>query len=548
MMDKTETGVGRAKGLIRKGRRRRQLKAKESLEDERLGGDEAADGAARVAESAAPEGEKATDAASGPAAAADPAAGAKGDRAHRADRAGLAEAAGAQPAAALDGESSASCGSDGEDGRNRAARREPDGSEPQAGCGGSASAPAASERPAFKPVLSAGAQDVTEDRAAATLVCPSCGSSIKIDAKTAADALCPWCRNRLPWTGKLPSGVAPDLILPFAVDRQTAFRKMRYCVSDRRFYAHWGFRKGFSEQGLRKVFLPYMLVDVKAAVTASGKGQKTTVREKWRMRGEDGRFYDMERFSYVKRKFVRKFDILIKDLPIEASRSRFDPFSPLNAVNAINAVLPYDSENCAPFNPALLRGGEVEPRDMNVSEMRPRAVALAQRIARSKAWDLHDCDRGAVLKSMAFEIREESWRSAYFPVWLYSCSAKSLWGKNMTFCVAVNGRSGETEGCVPLNKPLLGTVTALTALPFLSLLALSSWADHWIWGSLFLCLAVLGARHALRVRKLYHNRSVANHYGRDTRCEVENLSGSDKDGWFSHRTYDSRMSGADSFD
>ena len=64
-------------------------------------------------------------------------------------------------------------------------------------------------------------------------------------------------------------------------------------------------------------------------------------------------------------------------------------------------------------------------------------------------------------------MRGERWVSAYLPVWLYSYYEKKPNGKSFLHYVAVNARTGETMGSVPLNqRKLLLVSAAVPRAPF----------------------------------------------------------------------------------
>src|SRR5699024_3685736 len=83
-------------------------------------------------------------------------------------------------------------------------------------------------------------------------------------------------------------------------------------------------------------------------------------------------------------------------------------------------------------------------------------------IARYKARDtVKFYDRGVRWDREHMEIIGERWLTAYLPVWLYSYHEKRSGGREFLHYVAVNARTGETMGSVPLNQPKLWAVSAL---------------------------------------------------------------------------------------
>lgn len=65
---------------------------------------------------------------------------------------------------------------------------------------------------------------------------------------------------------------------------------------------------------------------------------------------------------------------------------------------------------------------------------------------------LTDYDRGVSWASQNVEIKGEQWESAYLPVWLYSYQ-QIKGDKSILHYVAVNARTKETIGSVPIHMP-----------------------------------------------------------------------------------------------
>ena len=73
-------------------------------------------------------------------------------------------------------------------------------------------------------------------------------------------------------------------------------------------------------------------------------------------------------------------------------------------------------------------------------------------------------DRGVRWDSEEVDVRGQRWVSAYLPVWLYSYQQKKSGGKTFLHYVAVNGRTGETMGSVPVHQGKLLLVSGIVQL------------------------------------------------------------------------------------
>jgi hypothetical protein len=76
-------------------------------------------------------------------------------------------------------------------------------------------------------------------------------------------------------------------------------------------------------------------------------------------------------------------------------------------------------------------------------------------------------DRGVDWASENFKIKGQQWKSAYLPVWLYSYQQKK--GDNcILHYVAVNARTKETMGSVPIHMPKLVIISFLIEIMSIS--------------------------------------------------------------------------------
>ena len=112
-----------------------------------------------------------------------------------------------------------------------------------------------------------------------------------------------------------------------------------------------------------------------------------------------------------------------------------------------------------------------EKRDSNIEELRPRLDDQLLSIARCQVEDSVDrYDRGVRWERERLDVHGTRWVSMYLPVWLYSYHQPGSNGGLLHY-IAVNGRTGETMGSVPIQQWKLITV-ALTVGSFLETIAL----------------------------------------------------------------------------
>lgn len=292
-----------------------------------------------------------------------------------------------------------------------------------------------------------GAKDIDENSEdLITLKCESCGAEVVIDTQTSTQARCHWCRNTLSLNNQIPNGAVPDVILPFSVTKDDAEDEISKFVKARKFFAHPKFTREFTAKNICGVYFPYMLVDVNAHMKLSGEGEIETARREVGQGDDKHTEYDADTYSVA-----REFDIFVDDLSIESSSDKLDYSSKEKTTNIINSIMPFDTENCVNFNSNYLKGYTSEKRDTNIDTLKDVVDAQSSDVARLAAKEtIAQYDRGVRWDQEDYEVKGDSWKAAYLPVWLYSYM-QTKGKKNLMHYVAVNARTKETMGSVPIN-------------------------------------------------------------------------------------------------
>jgi hypothetical protein len=217
--------------------------------------------------------------------------------------------------------------------------------------------------------------------------------------------------------------------------------------------------------------LPYMIVDGNASADVSGQGEIKT-REYTRGSGDKKEtYYDADVYQVE-----RHVDFTVDDLPLESSSERGNLDTRANTNNIINTILPFDTKNALKWNASFLAGYSSEKRNVDVEHLRPRLEDQLLSIARAQVErSVSQYDRGVRWQQEGLDVHGTRWVSMYLPVWLYSYQQPGSNG-GMLHYIAVNGRTGETMGSVPVQQWKL-LMTAITVGTFLEGIAL------WILGS-----------------------------------------------------------------
>ena len=365
-------------------------------------------------------------------------------------------------------------------------------------------------------IIGSGAQNIVADSSdIVTFKCQGCGAEVVIDTKEAYQARCHWCRSFLSVNQQIPNGSVPDAVLPFSVKKEEAELKIREFVEKRKFFAHPRFKKEFNINNIMGVYLPYMLVDINAHAFLSGEGEHLVRRYTVKRGDRSETYYDADLFEVE-----RDFDITIDDLSIEASLDKLDTTSSSKTTNIINSIMPFDTENCVVWNANYLKGYSSEKRDTNVDQLSDMTTLQAKDISRIAINDtLKNYDRGVSWQIENLNIKGERWKSAYLPVWLYSYQ-QVKGKKKLLHYVAVNARTSETMGSVPVNTLKLLFISAIVEILGLFLMLGIDFKYDWI----FLSIGVI---FYLCMYSRYRNSNKRHVYEKETKKQIFNIKSKD---------------------
>lgn len=383
-------------------------------------------------------------------------------------------------------------------------------------------------------VLGSGLQNIVADSSnMITLKCSSCGAEVVIDTAHSTSARCHWCRSRLSINEQVPNGAIPDVVLPFKLKKEEAQANIQKFVRKRKFFAHPKFVKEFETNNIMGVYLPYMLIDVNSHASFDGEGEHL-VRMYTVGSGDDSEtYYDADLYQVG-----RDFDLTINGLSIESSKDKLNSGNKEKTTNVINAIMPFDTENCVKWNANYLRGYSSEKRDVNVDQMKNKVNLQVKDIARYSCNDtIKYYDRGVKWNTENLQVKGEQWKAAYLPVWLYSYLQVNKKDKKLLHYVAVNARTGETMGSVPINMTKLLIVSAL--VEFIGILLTIFIEEKYRW--IFLLLGIV----FFIIMFLFYRNSNARHtYERETKTNMTNLYKTDNFIKHRRRLSNSTMDGA----
>jgi len=311
-------------------------------------------------------------------------------------------------------------------------------------------------------VIASGAKDIAADAASLmTFKCPGCGAEVTINVDNATSARCHWCRHVFTLNEQIDNGAVPDAVLPFHITKDDAVARIRQFVDKRRMFALKAFKEQFTPENVVGVYLPYMVVDANAAADVAGQGEIETRRYTRGSGNNKKTYYDADVYQ-----LDRHVDFTVDDLPLESSANRSNLDTSRNTNNIINTILPFDTKNAVKWNASYLSGFTSEKRDLNVEQMKPHLEDQLLSIARAQiAGSTRRYGRGVRWEQERLDLHGSRWVSMYLPIWLYSYHQPGRNG-GMLHYIAVNGRTGETMGSVPVQqwKLLLAALTTGSAI------------------------------------------------------------------------------------
>lgn len=365
-------------------------------------------------------------------------------------------------------------------------------------------------------VIGKGAKNLISDtQEMMTLKCESCGSEVVIDTQMQFQARCHWCRHTLSINHQIPNGSIPDVVLPFSIKKEAAKEEIEKFVGARKFFAHPAFVKEFTSDNVMGVYLPYMLVDINGSAKLTGEGEHLV--RKYQVGSDKNKSYRYDADCYS---IERTFDLTIKELSIESSQDKLDKHNKDKTTNIINSIMPFDTQNCVKWDANYLRGYTSEKRDIDISALEPRVIAQSRDIATFQANQTSTYyDRGIRWEQKNLEVKGQQWKAAYLPIWLYSYQQKKN-NQSLLHYVAVNGRTKETMGSVPIHMAKLWLFTIL--IEFISIFFMFfvdfDEYSHLKWG-----LLLPGVIFFTAIYMKYRNFGARHSYEAETVVSVDNL-------------------------
>ncbi len=257
-------------------------------------------------------------------------------------------------------------------------------------------------------------------------ICEACGGEIIAD-RSMASSRCPYCDNPVIVMKQLSGNFAPDLIIPFKLNREQAMENLRGHLKGKTLLPR-AFRTENKIQEVKGMYVPFWLFDCDAKADLQCRG--TRVRH-W----SDSRFEYTETSHYM---ITRGGDVSFESVPVDGSEKM--------ANDLMESIEPYDYKEAVPFQMAYLAGFLADKYDVSSETCYQRAN---ERIGISTERMFMDTIHGyatVVPEKKDLSMHKGKIRYALLPVWLLHTTYR---GELYTF--AMNGQTGKFVGNLPVD-------------------------------------------------------------------------------------------------
>jgi predicted RNA-binding Zn-ribbon protein involved in translation (DUF1610 family) len=279
-----------------------------------------------------------------------------------------------------------------------------------------------------KPVAALGAHVFT---------CRGCGAATQSDA---ISARCPFCGAPVVADVAVTEQVAPEAVLPFAVDRAEVRQALQTWASSR-WFAPSSLKKVSGAESSRSTYLPHWTFDARTESRYSGQRGEHYWETETYTETVDGRSQtktrqvQRTRWWLVSGQVQRDFDD-----ELVTGTTRVTP-------EHLDALQPWPLPAAEPYRPEYLAGHETLRYDVEPE------VGLGTAQVRMSAVIADDCARDIGGDEQRVSSVDTSWADITFklmllPVWI-ACYLHA--GK--TYTVMVNGRTAEVSGERPYSVP-----------------------------------------------------------------------------------------------
>lgn len=278
-----------------------------------------------------------------------------------------------------------------------------------------------------------------ENGKVAGYICPSCGAQMVADEHTAATE-CPYCGNPAVIPQSFEGMYRPDLMIPFAVDKEQAKAKLTEFTRGKKLLPK-AFTANNRIQEITGLYVPFWLYSCHADGYVAYEGVKSKT-------------WEDENFVYTKKDhyhLTRQGEMDFAQIPVDASSQMDDA--------TMDSLEPYDLSKAVSYDAAYFSGYLANRYDVEEKDAQPRANDRVLNTFRSKMREQVRDYEEVVRKGESIRLSGAKAEYAMLPVWMMTTKYQ---GENYTF--AINGQTGKMTGRLPIDQGLYYKYLALGAL------------------------------------------------------------------------------------
>jgi ribosomal protein S27E len=281
--------------------------------------------------------------------------------------------------------------------------------------------------------------------------CPGCQARTESDA---ISKLCQFCGTALVADTAGDTQIAPEAVLPFALDRGRARESLRGWVKSR-WFAPNRLKKVSEAESMKSTYLPHWTFDADTVSDYVGqRGEYYWVTETYTENGQSKtRRVRKTRWHHASGRVARDFDDVLVSATEQVDKERLDKLEPWPLKSAVA------------FHPNYVTGHhslryDTEPQS-GLGEAKDRMAKVIETDCRQ---DIGGDEQR--VSSVSTQYSAVTFKLMLLPVWI-GCY---LFGGN-TFQVLINGISGEVHG----DRPYSAVKITLAVLAVIALIAAVVW-------------------------------------------------------------------------
>lgn len=257
--------------------------------------------------------------------------------------------------------------------------------------------------------------------------CRSCGGEIVCEETTGATA-CPYCGNPVVIKRAFAGELRPDLIIPFALDKDAAKRALNEHLKGKRLLP-----KVFKSQNhldeIKGVYVPFWLFDGDA--NADMRYHATRLHA-W----SDSQFNYTETQHFS---LFRSGSLSFAHVPVDGSAKMPD--------DLMESLEPYDTSKAVDFKTAYLAGYLADKYDVGAEQCIGRANERIRESTQETFRRTADNYATVTPEYSSIKLANGKTKYALYPVWLLN----TTWQGNQ-YLFAMNGQTGKFVGNLPMEK------------------------------------------------------------------------------------------------